>query len=214
MRKTGFLKGTLSLAVCLVVLMLASNAGATLTDQKYAFNWFNYKDANNGLAWQDDYGWVQVTLTSSGADVTFQTEGTAMFWGDVGFNTDATSVYQGSTLLNSGVYHLDGAGDYMYGFDARNTGLTSITFSLTGSWTDAGDVLLSKDWAVGKMDYSSKGHWFAAHIKPDSGTTPTGYAAGNAEPYTTSNVPIPPSVFLLGSGLIGLVAVRRRIRKK
>jgi hypothetical protein len=75
---------------------------------------------------------------------------------------------------------------------------TSLTFTVTpvdGSFADAASVLLA----------NSDGYFVAMHIKlPDTAGT-TGFA-GNCTP-----TPIPGSLLLMGSGILGLVGLRRKM---
>ena len=74
-----------------------------------------------------------------------------------------------------------------FSFDVTNTTVNS-------NWTDAKEVLHIND----------QGYLAVAHIVPETGES--GYAAGNGN----TVVPLPGAVWLLGSGLVGLAAFRRR----
>ena len=76
--------------------------------------------------------------------------------------------------------------------------VTMISFTLTNTSQEWSDSLYSI------LTGNGSGWYAAAHVVP-AGSSMTGYAA-NA-------VPIPAAVWLLGSGLIGLVGLRRRFRK-
>ena len=100
---------------------------------------------------------------------------------------------------------LDGFGSFNQGvqFDGDLHNVKQLVFTLTlssGSWNDVNDVFMQ----------NNKGYVAAAHIFPfdaDGTALGTGYA-GNGNP-----VPIPAAVWLLGSGLLGLVGIRRRFKK-
>lgn len=90
----------------------------------------------------------------------------------------------------------------------KNLGeLSSFSFSVDNSdsginWTTASDVLVLN---------GVNGYYAAAHVKDPAPAydSQTGFAAGNGN----TPVPIPAAIWLLGSGLIGLVGLRKRFKK-
>ncbi len=94
-------------------------------------------------------------------------------------------------------------------FDGNTHSVLTISFTLTdtsGTWASASDVLID----------NNKGFLAAAHIFVSTGDASddnltTGFA-GNGTPGTP--VPEPATMFLLGSGLIGLAGLARRKLKK
>ena len=70
--------------------------------------------------------------------------------------------------------------------------------NLGGTWASDSNVLIP----------NAKGYSAAAHISVSDGN-----AAHDALAAGYARVPIPAAVWLLGSGLIGLVAVRRRMKR-
>ncbi len=78
--------------------------------------------------------------------------------------------------------------------------VNDITFILTrnsGIWSSAADVLT----------LNNKNYLAAAHVKQLGGLG--GFAAGDG----TTAVPIPATAWLLGAGLLGLVVIRRRMKR-
>ena len=65
------------------------------------------------------------------------------------------------------------------------------------------EVVLECDYGVGDIAWNKNG----------SGESPTGISFVFDLPQEVPAVPIPPAVWLLGSGLIGIVGIRRKIKK-
>jgi hypothetical protein len=107
---------------------------------------------------------------------------------------DSTSVYQVPAQ------NVDGFKKFNLVFDqpTASNPVTMISFTLTNASPEWSDSLYSI------LTGNGSGWYAAAHVVPEGSST-TGYAA-NA-------VPIPAAVWLLGSGLIGLVGLRRRFKK-
>ncbi len=87
-------------------------------------------------------------------------------------------------------------------FDFRLTGggnsrTKDLIFSIVG--VDLDTILT---YAVA----NERGLFFAAHVGDFDGMSDSGFFAGN------TLVPIPPSVLLLGSGVLGLLAIRRKFK--
>lgn len=215
----GFSKKGLFFVCLLSLLLFASNASADLysTNLIYASN-----GLNNGKI--DNYAKLTVNLTSRDhATVTFQSQGTYTLQDRLGLQVNAW-LFKADKLTEGTFVRQKLFSGFGY-FNASFSGLSNLTsysFNLTrntipGSndydhWNSAKDVLLINDW----------GYWSVANIVPETGNA--GFAAGSrlgpADPlWGTSSencaavlptVPIPGAVWLLGSGLVGLAAVRRR----
>ena len=100
----------------------------------------------------------------------------------------------------TGSNQVDGFGDFNLRLNAGPASYHNewITVYLTGSWANDQAILLN----------DATHRPVAAHLWAPFAVD----AAGNQTFYATS-VPIPAAAWLLGSGLIGLVAVRRRFKK-
>jgi hypothetical protein len=101
--------------------------------------------------------------------------------------------------------HVDGFGYFNLALNAKDFSdpLATISFTLTaaaGTWTNDQSVLT----------LNNKNYLAAAHVKPAGTNVLTGFAAG---PGTGAVVPISAAAWLLGSGLLGLVVIRRRFKK-
>ena len=125
-----------------------------------------------------------------------------------GFN--AFQLANNYTPPNAG--QVDGFGNFNLTidlFDGFKNSVDKLSFELTdtsGTWASAGAVLAA-----------NSGGWLAAaHVFPTSSpanghssASTTGYAAGQGQE-VVSAVPLPGSVWVLGSGLIGLLGLKRK----
>jgi len=80
---------------------------------------------------------------------------------------------------------------------------TIITFQLTCLAVGSDDILFS-DWDDGHYD------WYLSILEDPNAESPLDDIVNFGTIATVNNVPIPGAVWLLGSGLIGLVGLRRR----
>jgi len=185
--------------VCLhSILLFTTNASADL----YSFNLiYASKDLNGGAI--DNYATVTVNLTAENkATITFDRLDSYILQTRLGVQLNAflygVSTWTDGSFVNQ--KNFSEFGDMNISFDRIGTKLASFSFDITNKattavdyWTDATQVLIIND----------KGYTAVAHIVPQQGNS--GYAAGNG-----SAVPLPGAIWLLGSGLVGLVAIRRR----
>jgi hypothetical protein len=180
----------LAVGCVLGLLLLTGNATASLV-ATYDINQSNSMGSG-------DFGDVTVTLVGGGATVRFESRSDLYF---TGFGINSSSATGISTTYASVLTgNMDGFGRFTYQRDS-GTNLQDVTFTLSGPWSSAEEVL-SHNSGGGQGDW----FWFAAKLSDG------GFVAGNGTP-TGSTVPIPPSALLLGSGLFGLIAVRRRKNK-
>jgi len=196
----------IAFAVVLIAMLLSLPAQAATVSY--------YLDQNNAGLSTDNY--VQVTI-SDGArgNIDFQVDILAAVFPDPGsnfgmdkfyFNFDSVAVSENNIVdINMQSWNVNenknaGGGFGKYDFELKGTGhsrTTMLSFSITGVGGD-------DPWT-----YASDPEFFAAHVGgflDDSGVESAKFAGSTL-------VPIPGSVMLLGSGLLGLIAVRRRIKK-
>ena len=180
-----------------------------------------YLDLNNrGLP---DNNYLQVTISENGDDIDFLVEVLGDAFPHQGRNFGMDRFYfnfenedfrlRRSNIVNRDPFwgvrryrRADGFGRYqimMKGWGHSRTDM--LTFSIVGIDGDTPeDYALMKDGRCGSDEF------FAAHIAGFYG-----YGRGIHSAYVagSSLVPIPGSVVLLSSGLLGLIAIRRRFKK-
>ena len=203
---SGLGKRTILFFCLLSVLLFANNAFAD-------FYYFNLTVANSGLngGLTNDYAKVTVELTDASLDqatITFEALADYKLKNEqlgVQLNVNSTN-FVSDPLSDSGNISEFGFFNATYGPDRGIYDSFSFNIDNNSSgidWVYASDVL------VPNLD----GYLAAAHMIPVSADgkptgASTGYAAGPGNP-----VPIPAALWLLGSGLIGLVGLRRRFKK-
>jgi hypothetical protein len=174
---------------------------------------------------QANYTWATATFTDAGADtVTLKMTASDLlapseFVSEWYFNVDpyvylgfGQPVIEGGTMTaptisQGGSYKADGDGyfDIRFSFSTAETGRfgagQSITYLITGDDLNATDFLFGSAPSGG----SSGGLYTAAHIQ--------GISVPGGSPSVWVTTPVPATAWLLGSGLLGLVAIRRRMKK-
>jgi len=211
MKKSSRCAGFLFVAVMIVVfLFVAGNAGAyiiTLDTPNTAISGFTGPYAQVDLKFTDRadaYDTMEVTVTALGNYKFGGNLGFALNIGGLvtGFNifNDQTGTW---SALNEGVSkQVDGFGKFNWIFEQSNmtSTVTVLTLIFTGEWDNA------------ETFFNTNGGLLpaAAHIYTSGGAT--GWASTDLT--NVPNVPVPPSVWLLGSGLVGLIGLRRRFHRK
>ena len=189
-------------------VMVSLNSGgtvATITITGKSFNWWTDPVAKTG-AYTSQY------LVGDGSTIALNTNGAVNLVNSYGTNGFSWSGGNGNTAFTAGGSgNVSDFGTFNYiinNFDGFNSAVSSLSFQLqkaTGSWTGDENVLLP----------NTLSNQVAAHIFVPNTTGTAAIVTGFAGNDTTGTppVPVPPSVWLLGSGLIGLVGLRRRFKK-
>ena len=169
-----------------------------------------YYDTNANLTWLADAN----------------AAGTAMNWVDANtwasnLNIDSVTGWRLPDTLQS-----DASCDYLEGEKSYGhcTGseMGNMFYNVLGNTEDSltstdpfSNVLFNLYWSTTELASSSGGAWFFHMGLGSQGTTGTlnlGYAwaVHDGDVASISSVPIPPSLFLFGSGLIGLIGFARK----
>jgi hypothetical protein len=165
-----------------------------------------------GLA--SPFGTVTVTVTGGVATVTFTAANSYLFGATraVDLNLTQTGITasgftftggNGKTKFTSaGSRNVSGFGKFnltIRDFGGFKSAVSSVTFTLSGTWANAGSVL----------KINSKGYDIAAHIFANNGSKISGFAAEKFNP-TVPDGGV--TLMLLGGALVGIEALRRRLR--
>ena len=210
----------LILSLPLVVFILPFRANAETYNLNVAFS--NYDPGDIG--YDGSYG--TIVLTDLGTDIFFSVKGTAPDGEDLGTDPDLQFFYFNTTTDVSGLTFstqnpISPAGTLNYSFDTSSnfykpdgdgyfdgvvdfgdggTKLSSISFALS-----ADNPLDISDFIAGSVGGNKGSFIFAAHWQNTD--TPA------ESEFVGSPVPIPGAIWLLWSGLIGLVGVRNKFKK-
>ena len=177
---------------------------------------------SGGLPWLtakfEDTGTDKVTLTLTASNLAgsefvsnwyFNFMGSDLSINRIGGDAPLTT----NTLGELGRYKADGTGgwfDLTFAFPTegadRFTNDKSAVFTITGTGLTA-DMFLAQSWDS-KTGGERSVLYAAAHIQ-SIGSESAWVTTGTS----TTNTPIPAAAWLLGSGLLGLVAIRRRMKK-
>ena len=202
--------------------------GFTITDAKASLVSYNLGLVFNGATPTSTPPWLTIEfldLTTGGVQVTIASnlETASEFIGQVGFDVlvgGATATLQGAFKALSGTFTLP---SIAYGAVMQGTGNTTYDVLLSFSnppgtrFDGTADAVrfvldsgLTVDANFSGLDFGE----IAAHIQgiPLNGGTTSGAVTGTGT--GTPAVPIPAAGWLLGSGLLGLVGISRRLRSR
>ena len=202
----------------MVAVIMTASAGTSALASSVSY----YLDQSNENTFlPDGTNYLKVTISDVGNDIAFLVETLPPLSGNAGtnygiqgfgFNTSQTLTSANFSGMPSGWnvnlgMNLDGFGNF--NFVESGTGSTRVeplTFSITGI---AGDTPMS--YVLLSTGTAGQGNvFFAAHVAgfndvdPGTGVITSAYFGGSIP------VPLPATVWLFGSGLLGLGAVARR----
>lgn len=193
------------LAIVIGIFMMPIVASATLSDYSFYLN-----VSNLGTSYTGPFVKVDVDYTSNdAATLTFSSynDGTYTYkFNEIGLNLSGTTTvnavngYTISYATNDHQYKFDGFKD-LYKTDILKNGSQGFSNSVSS-------LVLTVSGLGGNSVFATGVEPVAAHIYAWDGISSdakiTGYATGHAP------VPIPAAAWLLGSGVLGMIGLRRK----
>ncbi len=202
---------TLAAAAVVAVLLLSSLGAPRASADTFTSTLTTGNAALSGLS--SPFGTVLIDVTGGVATVTFTAANSYTFGdgGAVDLNLTKTGITasgfswtggktppNGTAFTSAGPGNVDGFGNFnltINDFGGFTQSVTSVMFTLSGTWTDAASVLA----------FNSKGWDAAAHIFANGGAV-TGYAGEGAGTIPDGGV----TLMLLGGVLVSLETLRRK----
>lgn len=216
--KKSFLAGFLCMLVILSAFTCANAAPVQWTVEEGG-NGHWYEIINTSITWDDVYINDGIILLAIGAKTAAERAGgylvTVTSAAENLFLTNNSSLGgEGNDLLEShwlGGYQPNGSGEPAGGWTwVNNEGLIDYD-NWAGSYDEYGNYIkFEPSNSEGNENYLVFQHQFSIDGKmwnDISGVTAEGYVIE----YDTQPVPIPGALWLLGSGLVGLISIRRKL---
>jgi hypothetical protein len=149
-------------------------------------------------------------------------------WIEIG--TTPSSLYVADFNPHSGIYHVTTGYSEGFQFITQNITTTPGQSYTVGFWLSNGDASYNNEFvarwdgvtkiSLSNLEYNSPDYTYYNYTAVATGNSTTiafgfGYNPGwfDFDDVSMNAVPIPGAIWLLGSGLVGLIGVRRKLKK-
>jgi hypothetical protein len=212
------MKKWLSLVGFVIILFLAlGNANAAIVDLPDQDNKGYFKDLSTGYTWMDvdnflglTYSGIEASILGTDFHIASNDEIQELF-----ASAPLPAIMKSSTPPAFPATHISTFNEYynimggsVWGGDPDNPTNTNYYRIIWGMY-DPSNPFSYYTTGPGDYDPSNMGWIFSSWL---SSTNTSSYALG-AFVVNTASVPVPPALLLFGSGLIGIVGIRRKFKK-